>query len=157
MAVENLASRLEMTHLQDTADIVSEVEAAVTGKRAEPPTSKASREYPFDFKWESPTGKSYTGKFVSKILTIGEQGMVGILRARLVANVPYEALDDFTKELVFLVATLTYALKERPTWAEDLRNLDELELLQALYAEVASHEATFRGQRKTEAGGKEVG
>lgn len=155
MATE-LAKKLEMDHLKDTADLVSELETEVEGKSPEKRTDpKNNSKYTFDFKWEDGTGKVLSGKFTSKILTIGEQSLVGILRARLSAGIAYEALDDFTKELNFLVANLTYSLEERPRWAEDLRKLDNIEILQALYVEVAAHEATFRGQRTEKRGSEE--
>lgn len=146
-AKSDLASKFEMSHLKDTAEMVAEVRETVEGKLPEPPDPKANREYPFDFSWTDTAGKKWEGKFVSKILTLGDQSLVGVLRARLGGSVPYEAMDDFSKELNFLLANLTYALKERPPWAEDLRKLDDMALLQALYAEVAQHEATFRKPR----------
>lgn len=155
-AKNDLVSKLSMDHLKDTKDLVADVEEAVEGKRPEIPDPRGQREYTFDFKWDDSSGKLWSGKFTSRILTLGEQSLVGVLRAKLSANVPYDSLDDFTKELNFLVATLTYALKDRPKWADDLRKLDDIALLQALYAEVSAHEATFRGQRKVEEGSQKI-
>ena len=156
-APKTLDEKLSMPHLRPTEELKAEAEEAVNGKRAEPADPRANREYPFQFKWTDSAGKTWSGPFVSKILTLGEQSLVGTLRARLSGSVAYEALDDFTKELNYLVANLSYSLKDRPEWAKDLRELDDIALLQALFAEVAKHEATFRGQRKTEVGSKEGG
>lgn len=150
MAGSELTKKLEMPHLRPTNELAAEAVEAVEGAKPRVEDSRESSEYTFDFDWKDRKGKRWTGKFTSKILTLGEQGLVGILRARLSGNVPYESLDEFTREVNFLVAHLTYALKERADWAQDLRSLNDITLLQALYAEVAKHEAIFRGGSPTE-------
>ncbi|OGD36831.1 hypothetical protein A2V94_07005 [Candidatus Atribacteria bacterium RBG_16_35_8] len=101
--------------------------------------------YPFHFKWTSKRGQVFEGDFVNKILSIKDQMGVGVLRAKLAGNTPIESLDAFTVQLNMMVAHLTISLIEKPEWAKDLRDLKYADLLESLYSEVASHEATFFG------------
>jgi hypothetical protein len=101
--------------------------------------------YPFHFKWISKRGQLFEGDFVNKILSIKDQMCVGVLRAKLASNTPIESLDAFTVQLNMMVAHLTISLIEKPEWAKDLRDLKYADLIEYLYSEVASHEATFFG------------
>jgi hypothetical protein len=88
------------------------------------------------------------GDFTNKVLTIRERQMLGVMRARLSGGMTYDALDPLTNEINYMVAHLAFSLgdeKDRPEWARDLRDTENVALLQALYAEVASHEAMFFG------------
>lgn len=144
---EILKQRIVSDHLQTSiAEAKQEAEQAVV--KAVDPAPKADpkmlREYLFEFKFTTPGGKVFTGTFTNKILNVREKELVGIMRARLSGGIAYEVLDTFTKELNMMVSHLSISLKEKPDWAKDLLDLDE-EVIHALYAHVAEHEATFRG------------
>jgi hypothetical protein len=148
-----IASRMRAQHLEglDEQEMKNDIEQAI------PPTPekevdslenpKSNREYPFLFQWEDSKGKRWEGKFVNKILSVGEQSMVGVMRARLAAGAPIEALDPLTVEINLMIAHMTFSLVEKPEWANDLRGLLDVGLLQAIYMEVSSHEAFFFGRK----------
>lgn len=106
---------------------------------------KLKEVYAFNFSWKDPRGKLWEGHFINKILTIKDRQNMGIMRSRLSGGVPSNSLDDLTAEINLIVSHLSFSLVEKPDWASDLRSLDSIELLQALYEEVYLHEATFRG------------
>lgn len=135
---------------KDLGELKEEVEQAIEPKPAEikkDPTEslKSKREYPFQFDWTSPAGKNYSGEFVNRILTIGNKQGVGLMRAQLAAGMAFAALDPTTIEINFIISHMTFSLVKRPDWAKDFTQLTELELLQEIYEEVASHEAIFLG------------
>lgn len=148
-----LAKKFSPTHITDqipenTEDLKKEVEGSVSTKKEEPsPTEdpKSQKEYTFKFDWTNPVGKRYQGEFTNKILTIADKQNVGIMRARLGGGMPVESLDGLTIEINLMVSHMTFSLIKTPTWADDLRALIEHELIQEIYMEVASHEATFSG------------
>ena len=109
---------------------------------------RAQREYTFPINYMDASGKAWMGEFTTKILSVHERQRVGILRAQLSGGMPVESLDALTSELNLIVSHLTYSLTERPKWAETLRNIDDFAILQAIYGEVASHEAFFLGWEK---------
>lgn len=114
---------------------------------------KGNREYTFWFDWTSPSGKNYQGEFTNRVLSLGDKSAAGVLRAKLAGGMPLASLDDITVEINLIISHLTFSLVKRPEWASgDLRELDELALLQAIYEEVVSHEATFLGYIKDQKG-----
>jgi len=155
---EKMARRLEPNHLKDVteADIKAELDQA-REKPSEPQENlndpKLSKEYPFQFSWTNGRGKIWKGAFTNKILSIRERQMVGVMRARLAAGMPLESLDSMTQEINLMVSHLSFSLTERPEWAKDLLELDDVQLLQEIYMEVLRHEATFRGHQPVEGTG----
>jgi hypothetical protein len=132
-------------HLLDasTDDLVND--SINADKVSEMDDPKLNEEYEFDFCWKDRRGNKWEGHFKNKILSIAEQQAVGILRSRLAGGIPIESLDLMTNELNLIIAHLSISLIVKPEWAEDLRSLKHIDLLQDLYKEVASHEAMFFG------------
>lgn len=124
-------------------DTKAEVEAPVQDPRN-------NNEYEFDIEFRDARGKFWSGKFKNKILTIHERQLVGTLRSRFAGGQPIESLDGLTIEINLMVAHLIYSLADKPQWAENLRTLEDPAIIQAIYAEVSSHEAYFLGWRDTE-------
>ena len=144
----DLAEQLRTTHLSEH-DLKAEVEQQDPKPATpviDPDDPKAQEEYPFHLAWQDGRGKVWEGDFVDKILSIGSRQMVGALRARF-ANIAFDRLDALTSHVNMMIAHLTFSLVKRPEWAKDLRELHNIDLLQAIYDEVASHEATFFGFR----------
>jgi len=153
---ENLKERLQPDHLipETAAELREEVEKATQAEEKVPgPDSKdpkLQKVWPFDFQYRDTRGKLWVGKFVNHILDIRERSHVGIMRAKLGGGVPLESLDYMTAELNLMIAHLSYSLDESADWAKDLMALNDVDLLAALYEEVAAHEATFRGRPSSE-------
>jgi len=138
-----------MKHLVDasTDDLKEEVQQDTEPKKEDP---KQKEKYGFDFKWKDGRGKLWEGHFVNKILSIAEQQSVGITRAKLAGGMPTSTIDPLTAEINLIISHLTFSLEDKPDWAKDLRKLNNIELLQNLYQEVADHEAMFFGYNDTE-------
>ena len=153
------AADLTPPHLSPPS--LAEAKAALDekGEKAEDlaPDGRTAPEYIFDFSFQN-AQRTYAGKFKNRILNIRQQRAVGVLRASLSGGVPFESLDGLTSEMSLVLAHLTHSLDEkmRPEWAKDLEALDDYRVLQALYQEVAQHEATFLGGAKTSGTGEKA-
>jgi hypothetical protein len=142
----DLVARLKADHLAE-AELRAEVEAQDPKTPVpviDPNNPKAKEEYTFQFSWKDGRGKLWEGEFTDKIMSIGTRQMAGALRARF-ATVSADRLDTFTSHINMMVSHMTFSLTARPEWAKDLRELTNVDLLQALYEEVSSHEETFFG------------
>jgi len=157
---EEFKRRITPDHLETQEELKESVLKSVepeeeTSKRekflADP---KAQKKYTFTLKWKDGSGKLWEGKFTNKILSIRDRQLVGVTRAKLQGGMPIESIDQLTEETNLIVAHLMFSLEEAPEWAKDLTALDDIQLLQAIYAEVASHEAYFFGWRPTESKGE---
>lgn len=150
---EDLAT---MGHLK--ADILQE-EAT---KAIDPPTKlsipendpKLKKDYIFQFKWSDGRGKEWAGEFTNHVLDIRERQMVGLMQSKFNGGMPHDSIDPDIKALNMVIAHMTYSLgKDRPEWAKDLQSLLDMQLIQALWLEVQTHEDTFRGWKAPSAGG----
>jgi hypothetical protein len=155
---KEIMDRLTPKHLQeeiedDTRALKRTIEMEVGEKETlkkeiQKNDPKMQLRYTFSINWTDNQGKIWKGEFVNKILSIRERQMVGVMRSRLGNALPSESLDLLTQELNLMVAHLMFSLEVKPDWAEDLRDLQHVELLQTIYMEVASHEAMFFGGRQ---------
>jgi len=134
--------------LKSATQIAAELngDAADTPDTSEDP--KAGKEYTFSFSHTDPRGKLWAGKFTNRILTVKQRRIVKITKAQLAGNVPMHALDADIWEMNEMVAHLSISLnrnaKDFPKWALDLEDLYDEQIIVKLYAEVDSHESTFR-------------
>jgi hypothetical protein len=117
------------------------------------PDPRGEKYYTFQLDFKDARGKVWNGQFTTKILTVHERQQVGVMRSMLGAGQPLPSLDALTAELNLIVAHMTYSLTEKPDWAENLRQLENPRILQAIYAEVDSHESYFLGWGEVEGKG----
>jgi hypothetical protein len=117
---------------------------------------KMQPEYEFEIDYTDNRGKRWHGTFVNRILTYRMRTQVGTIRAQMNGGLPMEALDLNTLDMTEKVAHLTVSLGKRPPWAmgEKLSNLHDPQILDRIYAEVALHEATFRGSGEDQGTGQ---
>lgn len=157
---QEIVDKLTPKHIQEeipasTAELKAEIEAATSPEsKKEDPSIELKRhsKYPFDFSWTSSNGTVWEGHFVNKILSIADRQNMGLTMARFGGGMPVESIDVLTNEINIIVSHMMYSLVECPDWAKDLRSLDDIALIQAIYEEVASHEATFFGPRTDKKG-----
>lgn len=129
--------RAEGKAQQETAGKAEDVKAAAMRNRA----------YTFAFEYAAKSGKRYAGTFTNRVPDIRTKMMIGTLRAQMTGGQPTNSLDTETFNVSLMVAHMTYSLDEnRPDWAKDLRNLDDVDVVYALFEEVSSHESTFLGR-----------
>lgn len=164
MATKNLAAQLtqplpdveSMDDLKQQLDADQEPAEAEEEEAEEKPAPapvdprqklKEEEEYTFEFKWQaSPRSKVWKGTFTNKVPDLNTQRLIGLMRARLAGGVPFDSLDPLTNELLLIYSHLAYSLTQKPVWFAEVGKLKDIRLLQELYLEVASHEATFLGQ-----------
>lgn len=148
---EEMKKRMDPTHL--TGEEMKE-EVEKQAEHAKPQTDekkdpeedpKSQREYSFEFEWKDGNGKVWRGKFLNRVPDIRTRQLIGALRSQLGNNIPFDSLDPTTREMNMVIAHLSFSLIKRPTWADDLSELFNFELVQMIYQEVAAHEATFLG------------
>ena len=148
-----IQERLAPTHLTEPdtpseAELREQVEGASVPEKPKPeegPDPRGEKLYTFSIEYTDARGKEWKGQFTSKILSIHERSQVGATRAMLAGGQPTSSVDPLTAELNLCVAHMTWSLVKRPDWAENLRALEDPALLQAIFAEVDSHESYFLG------------
>jgi len=113
---------------------------------------KDRKEYTFQFDWTDARGHRWLGEFTNRILSIRERQRQKVLKAQMSGNVPVQALDADAWTLNEMISHMTISLIKRPDWAKHLDDLLDEVLIEQLYEEVASHEATFH--RRGEDSGK---
>ena len=93
----------------------------------------------------------YSGKFVSKKLSIRDIAALGVRKAQLNGgmhhdyNSPGHGVDEQTDEFNNMVAHLELAIVEAPDWW-DLDEITDVAILGIVYKEVISFENTFLGR-----------
>lgn len=117
------------------------------------PAQTAERTKTFSLDFADSRGRRWRGGFSSHVLSIRERIQVGALRAQLLAGAPSQAVDEFTSDLVEMVAHLSFSIDRRPAWFEDPGKLDDPDVVVAVYREVAAHEVAFRQPRGGQAAG----
>lgn len=112
------------------------------------PDPRDSIEYTFDFSFTDVRGRTWAGKFTNRILNRGQCRSRDLLKIRLANQVPIESQNVDLWEGNHRLAHLTYSLnreaKDFPEWAIDLEKLYDEAIIEALWSEVAAHEARFR-------------
>lgn len=155
-------SKASLRPMQDVRDLIpqypgtsdelrAETEEAVSKaveKPAEPKLDdpRLQREYTFPFRFVDGAGRVYEGTFTNKILGRGEKQGVAVLNARFSNGLPQESFAVHDRMLNRAMAHMTFSLIQRPKWADNLLDLDDDDLVFALYEEVAQHEERFRGR-----------
>jgi hypothetical protein len=128
-----------------------EAKKAVAGAQTpEPPKVKAKdpkgeEVYAFSVSVTEGSGRVWAGDFENKILNLEERVQVGLTASFMVGRVPWEVLDGDTQYLVTAIAHLSASLVKKPEWYAKVMELKNIRIITAIYAEVAKHEAYFRG------------
>lgn len=149
-----LGKRLAPDHLPDTAQLKDEAQKALKPtdedkeakeRAAVVDNPKSKDRYTFEIDYKDGRGKQWKGEFETKILTVGEREISGLIQARKKVNSNIESFSALTIELHLMLAHLQCSLTKRPKWAENLEELYDFSIIQEIYEEVASHEAFFLG------------
>ena len=106
-----------------------------------------SRTYTFE-QTMSVCGEKKTGTFKAKYLGIAARLKIGTIRARLLEGAPEASLDQVTDDISFMMAYLSVALIEKPSWF-DYETLDDINELTNLWREVMTFMSTFRLQNES--------
>lgn len=116
------------------------------------PNPLASEEFVFFIEHVDGAGVRRKGEFKNRILTIEQRLNLSLLQARLTRNTPWDAIDPDGQYLANVISHLTVSLVMKPEWFKT-SELRDITLLNKVYAEVARHEAYFRGERTPQGAG----
>ena len=136
---------------QSTQDAAAAIKKRIEAKKEETEVEKeaadpkAQEEYTFPFKWTDANGKLWKGTFTNRVLTHSDRQWVGALQSEWQLGKPHDSMDPEVAAMNYMLAHMAATLKGDEDWAKDLRKLHSTDLIQELYKEVASHEATFHG------------
>lgn len=97
----------------------------------------------FELDFIDKRGKAWPGTFSNSILTIHEKQKAAVIESRFAQGQPLSSIDSDILALNGIIAHLTLSLRQKPKWAEDLRKLNDIDVLLAIWKKVASHEARF--------------
>lgn len=133
--------------------------------KAEADNPKGQESYTFTFKHRDARGKLWKGTFTNKMPTVAARQLIALLQSDWQAGRPWESIDPSILTINEMIAHMQYTLKpsEDAAWARDsdgrleIRNLHDHGVIQALWAEVSSHEAIFLGHGAPEEGSKKDG
>ena len=70
------------------------------------------------------------------------------MKASLLNGLPVESFDRLALFQKEKICHLTRSLTQRPKWASDFSKLYDIKIIDKLYEEVLSHEATFHGYQE---------
>ena len=131
---------------QAVTDLIDKPLEEITATPEEPEAGhdpRDSEEWSFTLDFSDRRKKQWSGRFVNKILTLGEQQLVTNAKARFCGGMPLESIDNAMLALNEAIAHMTFSLQELPTWAEDLRQLHDASIVFALWEKVRSHETRY--------------
>lgn len=164
MPKPNLEKLEEMPHLTEataeaTRRIEKELAATPEEKEAEKEAEqeaedpKLQESYTFSFEYKNGRGRITRGEFTNRILSHRGRQAVGLLQAQWQLGMSNASLDSEVSGMNYVLAHMAVSLKpgKGADWARnadgdiELRDLTDIDLIQALYKEVSAHEATFHG------------
>lgn len=124
--------------------------AAAAATRSGPETDDTGAgglpaKWKFDLHHVDRRGAIWSGAFQCHVLTIEDRGRIGLIRARLLGGLSAAVVDAETLDLYEMIAHLTVALDVSPPWAKNIMSIRDVQVLSAIYKEVAAHEANFWG------------
>lgn len=122
----------------------ADLRAALDGSSSTEENPLDKEMYTFAFSWTDKRGKTFKGTFTNKILNLGEQTKVSVLCAQMLGGMPLHSIDDNMRYITRIIAHMTFSLAEkRPAWAENLRAIRDVGLIEALWKEVNAHESHY--------------
>lgn len=155
-----------MPHLtQPTEDAKKVIQKQLAQKKeidqekADEQNPMLKEEYIFDFKYKDGRGRVWSGKFKNKIVNVMNRQGIGALQAQWQLGIAHACFDPEISSMNYILAHMAVSLEvvQGGEWAGDMRQLTDIDLIQALYAEVSAHEATFHGRRPAQESGKTNG
>lgn len=117
-------------------------------KTEKPDNGINKKHYTFDVEVEF-HGEKLCGTFTNKILTNNERAEADLIAARMRGGLPFESFSPTARDRQEMIGHLVVSLdEERPDWAKKIGEIEDLNVIAAIYEEVVKHEANFRKPRK---------
>lgn len=165
--MSDLQAKLSMSHVQSDEELRQQLldQAASTEKEREeandPETKKDERDkplYTFPFKYVNRRGETFSGVFTNQILKIADKMNVAVMESQFNGGQPYESIETVqgmvNRGMAWMMFSLVKRLNQSPSgWADNLRALDDEDLVLALFQEVSAHEGYFHGRTTAQARG----
>jgi hypothetical protein len=147
MAKQEAPSTPIVSGLPDPEQALRDIQNAdVVETETQAASPMSQEDYAFTIDHTDGAGTRRKGAFKNRILTIEQRLNLSLVQARLTRNTPWEAIDGEGQYLANVIAHLTASLIEKPAWFK-VFELRDVRLLNLVFAEVAKHEAYFRGER----------
>lgn len=140
-----------------------EEKAEDKAERASDEDPKGREEYTFSLKHRDGRGKIWKGTFTNRVPNVRTQQAIALLQSEWQFGKTWHSLDPDVVAMNNFLAHMAFSLTphEDARWARndegklELRDLYDPGIIQALWLEVASHEATFLGRGPNPAGSQE--
>src|SRR3990172_4712450 len=134
-------------------DTPESLAASLAAAPEDPKIQPAALEHEFDLDYTTPAGARFRGHFKNRILTVAEWVQVSRIKATLLGGMPLTSIDGSTLSVAEMMSHMALSLVEKPGWFDSTK-LHEPLVVEAVYGEVAAHQARFRGLgRETEGSG----
>lgn len=91
----------------------------------------------------SPDGEELEGVFKAVYPSIMDRIKVGTIRAETLNGAPSASVDNFTDDLVYMIAYLSVILKEKPDWF-NFDSFDDIDFMRDVFIEVSNWVNNFR-------------
>lgn len=148
--------------MQDQNDVTRQAIQAEQEKRKKEKAQKTAKQnevlsgiidnetktYTFEKTLSINGGEKKSGRFVAKYMGVTARLKIGTLRAKLLDGAPAESLDNLTDDIAYMMAFLTVALVEKPSWFS-FDVLDDFIELRDMFTEVDMFIASFRQNHGT--------
>lgn len=102
-----------------------------------------SKTYTFNQKIHTMDGQVREGTFKAKYMGVSARLRIGTIRAKLLDGAPASSMDVLTDDLAYMIAYLTVALIELPSWFR-YDDMEEISELRDMYKEVSEFMNSFR-------------
>jgi len=138
-------SKVAVLSPPESPEVVREVqeEALINEKPAAAEPVGRYKSFKIDV-WSKFLERQLKGTFVNDILTPRMNITVGSVKSQLLAGASATTLDGGTQVTAEKIAHLSVSLSEKPDWFEP-QSFEDSKVLELIYQEAASHEATFWG------------
>lgn len=120
---------------------------------AGPDAALGEQSYTYDINWQSPAGRTYSGRFTHRCPTVGETIAIEAAVARRTEGAE---LSGGMRDHALMIEHLEVTLKQRPDWAKPVADIPHLALLSAVAKEAAAHLRCFFGPQDSDNTGDEV-
>lgn len=107
-----------------------------------------SKTYTFEKTLSVNGGEKKSGKFVAKYMGVAARLKIGTIRAKLLDGAPSASLDNLTDDIAYIMAYLTVALVEKPSWFS-FDAIDDFVELRGVFMEVDTFIGSFRQNHGT--------
>ena len=137
------AGGVDVPDVPDARDAAEEMQALDGPTHDDIGKKGVPHEWSFDLDYTDIRGHRWRVQFTTRILSIQERVQAGLAKARMAGGVSLSVLESETSLILEMQSHLAVSLTAWPDWAEELGKIRNVNVLGAIYQEVAAHEDRF--------------